>query len=114
MRRFAHLMDADAAGRMLVEVDDAHHELPVATPPGVSVEQVHRGGRPAGLALAARLDALTSAERPDGDVFGFIAAEQSIVAAGRALLHERWHVPADQSVIKGYWKRGTSEYHAPH
>ncbi|WP_333783469.1 SIP domain-containing protein [Microbacterium albipurpureum] len=43
-------------------------------------------------------------------MLGFIAAEQSIVKPGRELLLERWGVPADQTVIKGYWKRGeTSE-----
>jgi len=114
MRRFAHLMDASSVGRVFVEVPDAEHELPIETPPGVTVEQVHRGDAPAGTALAARLDALTAADRPAGSVFGFVAAEQAIVRHGRALLLERWEVPADQTVVKGYWKRDESEYHAPH
>ncbi len=114
MRRFAHLMDADAVGRVLVEVADTEHELPIDTPPGVVVEQVHRRARPAGTALAARLDALRADDRPAGEVFGFVAAEQSVVTAGRALLRERWQVGADQSIVKGYWKRGETEYHAPH
>ncbi|QOC24449.1 MULTISPECIES: siderophore-interacting protein [Microbacterium] len=114
MRRFAHLMDADAVGRILVETSDEAHELPISAPPGVIVEQVHRGGTAAGVALAHRLDALGAADRPAGDVFGFVAAEQGIVRPGRALLVERWGLPADRIVVKGYWKRGESEYHAPH
>lgn len=114
MRRFAHLMDADAVGRVLVEVTDSAHELPIETPPGVTVEQVHRGASAAGSALTARLDALGPADRPSGSVFGFVAAEQSIVKPGRALLLDRWDLEADQVVVKGYWKRNESEYHAPH
>lgn len=114
MRRFTHLMDADATGRILVEVDDATHELAIETPPGVVVEQLHRGTAPSGSVLAARLDALTTADRPDGDVFGFVAAEQANVKPGRALLLERWGLGSDQVVVKGYWKRGEAEYHAPH
>jgi Siderophore-interacting protein len=114
IRRFAHLMDADATGRILIEVPDAAHDLEISAPPGVEVVQVHRGAAPAGSALAARLDALASDDRPDGSVFGFVAAEQTIVKPGRALLLERWGLSPDQVVVKGYWKRGESEYHAPH
>lgn len=114
MRRFAHLMDADAVGRVLVEVVDAAHELPIETPAGVTVEQVHRGASAPGSALAARLDALGPDDRPAGAVFGFVAAEQSIVKPGRALLLDRWGLEADRVVVKGYWKRDETEYHAPH
>ncbi|WP_322410008.1 siderophore-interacting protein [Microbacterium invictum] len=110
MRRFAELMDDQARGRILVEVADAAHELPIDAPAGVVVEQVHRGTTAPGSALAARLDALGDEERPEGSILGFVAAEQSIVKPGRELLLERWAVPADQTIIKGYWKRGeTSE-----
>lgn len=114
MRRFAHLMDSGAVGRILVEVPGPDHELPIDAPPGVTVEQVHRGNLPAGDALAARLAGLTAGDRPDGDVFGFIAAEQGIVRPGRELLLSRWGLDADRVVVKGYWKRGEAEYHAPH
>ncbi|RLK52779.1 siderophore-interacting protein [Microbacterium telephonicum] len=114
MRRFTHLMDADAVGRILIEVDDAAHELPIETPPGVTVTHLHRGAAASGSTLAAALDGLGAADFPGGDVFGFVAAEQGIVKPGRALLLERWGLPAEQVVVKGYWKRGEAEYHAPH
>ena len=59
-------------------------------------------------------DALDAQDRPDGSVFAFVAAEQSIVKPGRALLLDRWSLDADQIIVKGYWKRGETEYHAPH
>lgn len=114
IRRFTQGMDADAVGRIVVEVTEPGHELLIDAPAGVAVEHVHRGDEPAGSALAARLDALTAADRPDGSVFGFVAAEQSIVKPGRALLLERWGLDSDQMIVKGYWKGGETEYHAPH
>jgi len=114
IRRFAHLMDADAVGRILIEVPGARHEIAIDAPPGVAVEQVHRAEAAAGDALAARLAALTAHDRPGGDVFAFIAAEQGVVRPGRELLVTRWGLDADRVVVKGYWKRGAAEYHAPH
>ncbi|MFV9426273.1 siderophore-interacting protein [Microbacterium sp. S1037] len=114
IRRFAAAMDDDAVGRIAIEVPDAAHDLPVAAPPGVQVIQVHRGDRRAGEELADWLDALDVEEQPEGCVFGFVAAEQSIVRAGRALLLDRWSGDPAATVVKGYWKRGTAEYHAPH
>ena len=114
IRRFADKMDADAVGRIVVEVADAAHELAIDAPVDVVIEHVHRGDRPAGAALSARLEAATLTDRPAGAVFAFIAAEQSIVKPGRALLLDRWRLDADSVIVKGYWKAGETEYHAPH
>jgi NADPH-dependent ferric siderophore reductase len=114
IRRFTQAMGSDAIGRIVVEVPDAAHELSIDAPAGVVVEHVHRGIGAAGAALAARLDALTAHDRPEGAVLGFVAAEQSIVKPGRALLLDRWGLDADHVIVKGYWKRGETEYHAPH
>ncbi len=114
IRRFVAMMDADAVGRIAIEVPDAAHDLPVDAPPGVEVVQLHRGERPAGEELSDWLDALDVEERPDGCVFGFVAAEQAVVRPGRALLLDRWTGDPAATVVKVYWKRGTAEYHAPH
>lgn len=110
IRRFAGMMDADAIGRIIIEIGGA--EIPVDAP--VAVEYVHRGDSPAGVALAARLAELEASDRPAGDIFAFVAAEQSIVKPARALLLDRWGLDADRINVRGYWKRGESEYHAPH
>jgi len=114
IRRFAALMPSDATGQIVVEVTDAAHELAIDAPAGVAVTQLHRGSELSGAALAAALATLTAEDRPTGSVFGFVAAEQSIVKPGRALLIDRWGLSSDQIVVKGYWKRGEAEYHAPH
>ncbi|WES64213.1 siderophore-interacting protein [Microbacter sp. GSS18] len=114
IRRWAGLMDADAVGRILVEVADRRHELPIEAPSGVEMVQVHRGLRPSGAALIDRIDALGADDRPDGSVLGFVAAESAIVKPARALLLDRWGLSLEQISVRGYWKRGETEYHAPH
>ncbi|MGW8481978.1 siderophore-interacting protein [Microbacterium sp. NPDC055903] len=110
IRRFAARIGEEPA-RIVIEVRDEAGEVEVDAP--VPVEWLHRGDAPAGSALIALLDGLTTADAVGEHPFVFIAAEQSIVKPGRALL-ERWGVPAEQAVVKGYWKRGETEYHAPH
>ncbi|WP_261165339.1 siderophore-interacting protein [Microbacterium sp. Marseille-Q6965] len=112
IRRYAALIPAGADARIVVEVADAGHEIPIEAP--VPVEYVHRDGAAEGRALAAALDAVTTEQRPTGSIFGFVAAEQAIVKHGRALLCERWDLSPEHIVVKGYWKRGDAGYHAPH
>jgi NADPH-dependent ferric siderophore reductase len=114
MRRFAATMAADAVGEIVVEVTDARHALPIDVPPGVRLVHVLRDGRPGGTALAERLDAIPAHARPAGDIFAFIASEQSIVKPARALLIDRWGREPERIVAKGYWKRGDAAFHAPH
>ncbi|WP_029150547.1 siderophore-interacting protein [Microbacterium indicum] len=114
IRRYANALPAGAAVRILVEVPDASHEVPIEAP--VAVEYLHRGDAAPGSALVAALDALGEADRPGTDPFVFIAAEKAVVRAGRALACDRWGQDPDKTVIKGYWKAAEtgSSYHAAH
>ena len=112
IKRYAALIRDDTPATILVEVADAAHAVPIQAP--VPVTYVPRDGRPAGSALAAALDAIGAADRPTGAVFGFVAAEASIVPPARALLLDRWGLDPETVVAKGYWKLGEPEYHAPH
>jgi NADPH-dependent ferric siderophore reductase len=114
IKRFLALMASDAVGQVIVEVADAAFEQQLDAPAGVRVRWVHRGPAPESSILSSALDSLTPEERPAGDVFAFVAAEQSIVKPGRALLFDRWNLNPAGTTIKGYWKRGQAEYHAPH
>lgn len=111
IRRFAAQIPEGTPGRIAVEVRGSAHELEIDSP--IPVEWVHRGDAAAGSALAAFLDALGPEDRPGSAPFVFVAAESSIVKPGRALL-QRWGVETADAVVKGYWKRGEAEYHAPH
>ncbi len=111
IRRFAALIADDAPARIVIETVSAGREVDVEAP--VEVEWLHRGDAPAGSALIGFLNALSVHDAIGEDPFLFIAAEQSIVKPGRALL-ERWGVDSSNAVVKGYWKRGEAEYHAPH
>ncbi|WP_308797900.1 siderophore-interacting protein [Agromyces silvae] len=122
IRRFLEQLSRvapDGRGLVLVEVPDADHRPPIEAPAGTELRWVHRGEASEGSALAAALDALGAADRPApaadaGDVFAFIAAEHSIVKPGRALVLDRWALDAERVIVKGYWRRGEAEYHAPH
>ena len=111
IRRFAARIPAGVPARIAIEVRGPEHEL--ALDAAVPVEWIQRGGAPAGTALAAFLESLVAVDRPGEAPFVFVAAESSIVKPGRALL-ERWDVDTAQAIVKGYWKRGEAEYHAPH
>ncbi|MFB4349196.1 siderophore-interacting protein [Microbacterium sp. CR_7] len=111
IRRFAALIPDGTPARIVIETVSAGRELDIDAP--VEVEWLHRGDAAPGAALIAFLDGLTEADAVGADPFIFIAAEQSVVKPGRALL-ERWGIDTGKAVVKGYWKRGEAEYHAPH
>lgn len=111
IRRIAAMIPQGADARILIEVSSSEHEVTIDAP--VDVQWVHRGEKPEGSALISLLDGLGKTDAVGSDTFCFIAAEQQIVRHGRALL-KRWGVDPSQAVVKGYWKRDTAEYHAPH
>lgn len=111
IRRFAALIPHGVAARIIIEVQDARHRVPIDAP--VEVEYVYRGQTAPTVALVARLGELTRDDRPDGDVFAFIAAEQAAVAAGRELAVDRWGLDPERITVKGYWKRNPAEVARP-
>ncbi|WP_022889616.1 siderophore-interacting protein [Agromyces italicus] len=113
IRRHIGGMPRGARGLVVIEASGAGTEYELETPEGVRIEWLRRDATAPAAALAARLGALTGDERPAGDVFAFVAAEQAIVKPGRELL-ARWGLDAERAVIKGYWRRGDAGYHAPH
>lgn len=99
IRRFLERAPEGATGSVVLEVSAPDREQLLPAPDGVEVHWVRAAGGPS-AALAAELARRTVAP----GAFVFIAAEQSIVAPGRALL-ERSGVPVDSAVVKGYWRR---------
>ncbi|MFJ4224151.1 siderophore-interacting protein [Microbacterium sp. NPDC089695] len=111
IRRFAAAIPLETPARIVVETVSAGREVEIDAP--VEVEWLHRGDAASGSSLVAFLERLTAEDAVGSDPFVFIAAEQTVVRPGRALL-DRWGVDPANAVVKGYWKRGAAEYHAPH
>ena len=111
IRRFAARIPAGAPARIVIETRSEADRVDIEAP--VEVEWQHRGDAPEGSSLISLIEGTTEADAVGTDPFCFIAAEQAIVKPGRALL-ARWGVDTGKAVVKGYWKRGDDEHHAPH
>lgn len=112
IRRYAALIPEGAPALILVEVRGAAHQVPINAP--VPVAFVPRKNDAPGTALAAALANMDEDDKPGDDPFVFVAAEQGVVKAARALAVGQWGVDPARAIIKGYWKAGDTEYHAPH
>jgi len=90
---------------VVVLAEDPADEQELASPGELSVTWVR--------SLPALVEALAGTPERAGDGFAFIAAEQSVVKPSRQHLSERG-IDLERAVVKGYWKQGEAEYHAPH
>lgn len=98
---------------VLLLSDDPADEQQLSSPGELTVRWIRPdGGAPTGD-VAPLLAGLAATPTREGDGFAFIAAEQAVVAPAREFLTARG-VDLTRAVVKGYWKRGEAEYHAPH
>ena len=105
IRRFAAQAAPGAAVDVVVLAEDPADEQPIGSPGDLTVTWVRD--------LDALVAAVAAARVLEGDGFAYVAAEQAVVKPARELLHARG-IDLDRAVVKGYWKRGEDEYHAPH
>lgn len=96
-----------AVAEVLLEVEDADHEVELPTPDGVNVTWVHRRTATERDPLVAAVRALAWRE---GRVHVFVHGEAQAVMHGLRpyLLTER-QVPRQDASISGYWRRGRTE-----
>ncbi|MGC3993758.1 MAG: siderophore-interacting protein [Propionicimonas sp.] len=99
--RFLRTRRPGTSARVILEVDEANELVPIPTEAGTYVTILVRGTD----SLVAALAALGERDRPQGSVLGFVGAEAEIVPAARALLLDRWGLPAEAVITKGYWRR---------
>lgn len=106
-------LPAEATGDVLIEVPGPEDELPLARPAGVRLRWLHRTG-PAGdePLLVGAVRALPPLPVTP-DTFAWVACESAGVKALRAHLRGDRGLPARQTLLMGYWKRGLDEgtYH---
>ena len=94
----------DAVGDVVVLVDTAAHEPPLAAPAGVAISFLHRDADEQ-LAVAVR-------DLPwrDGRVHAFVHGEAEEVMKGvRPYLLKERGLAREQVSLSGYWRRGASE-----
>lgn len=96
----------------IVEVAGPAEQQVVTASSDVTTIWAHRNGAPAGIGDML-LDAVKSAQFPEGDCFAFIAGESSHSKAIRAHLEGRGFA---RQWIKaaGYWVLGQADAHEPH
>ena len=101
--RFLRTRRPGTPARVIVEVAPENELVPVPTDHATHLTILVRGRDK--LSLVDALGVLGERDRPRGTVLGFVAAEAAVVPAARALLHDRWELPAEAVVTKGYWRR---------
>ncbi|MCM0620735.1 siderophore-interacting protein [Nocardioides bruguierae] len=95
---------------LVVSAEDAEPHLASLAGADVSVLVAPEVATGDTAPLAEAVMAWTPPGAPDAGL-AFVAAEQSIVSPARARLSA---LGVTHSVVKGYWKHGDAEHHAPH
>lgn len=98
--RFLRARRPGTPARVVVEVAPENELVPIPADPGTHVTVLVRGTD----SLADTLAALGESDRPAGSVLGFVAAESAVVPVARTLLLERWALPPEAVITKGYWR----------
>ncbi len=98
--RFLGQRRAGTRAVVVLEVDEVNRLVPVPTDADTELTVLVRPGQD----LVDHLAGLGEGDRPAGSVLGFVAGEHAVVPVGRALF-ERWDLPAESTIAKGYWRR---------
>lgn len=97
---------------VFVEVQDAAEEQDLPSPGRVDLHWLHRGDLAAG-ASTALVDAVRTAELPEGPVFAWLAGEASAVRALRRHLVGERRVARRAVSFTGYWRLDRTQDDAP-
>ena len=87
----------------LLEVGSAEDEIEVATPPGVTLTWLHRGGTPAGESDVV-IRTLRELPMPSGTPYVFVAGEAAMVTTVRRHLCTERGIEKERVYFGGYWK----------
>jgi len=99
--RFLRQRRPGTTARVLVEVSEENRLVPVPTDAATDLTVLVRPGDN----LSDALGGLSLGDRPPGNVLCFVAAESAVVPVARGLLLDRWGVPPEAVIVKGYWRR---------
>lgn len=112
------LLPADAVGHVIIEVDDAEHQVELTAPEGVSLTWLHRSAAEPAAIDPHDATATIAADTPlaksvrlapwlSGQPHVFVHGEAHTVMRGiRPYIRSERGVPAERASISGYWRRG--------
>ena len=101
INRFLKLRRPESPARVILEVAEENALVPIHIEHGAHLTVLVRGEDD----LTETLSRLGESDRPQGSVLGFVAGEAGVVPAARALLLDRWGLPEEAVIVKGYWRR---------
>ena len=99
--RFLRQRRRGTSAVVVLEVDEVNRLVPVPVDADTELTVLVRPRHD----LVDHLAGLGEGDRPAGAVLGFVAGEHAVVPVGRALF-DRWGLPAESTIAKGYWRRG--------
>jgi NADPH-dependent ferric siderophore reductase len=96
-----------------IEVANAAEEQTFETRADLTLAYLHRNGAASGTTSLV-LDAIASADLPQGVAYGYIAGEVNMAKAVRAHLTESRGFNAEYVKAAGYWRLGVADAHEDH
>jgi len=99
--RFLRQRRPGTPASVVVEVSADNVQVPLPVDEATTLTLLVRPGEN----LAEVLAGMTANDRPSGNVLAFVAAESSVVPVARELLGERWAIPTEAVIVKGYWRQ---------
>jgi NADPH-dependent ferric siderophore reductase len=99
--RFLRQRRPGTPARVLIEVSEVNRLVPLPIDDATQLTLLVRPEE----RLVEALAALGPEDRPAGNVLGFVAAESSVVPVARALFQDRWGLPSEAVIVKGYWRK---------
>ena len=99
--RFLRRRRPGTPARVLVELSADNVDVPLPTDGATDLTVLVRPAQ----SLARTLATLELVDRPPGSVLAFVAAESAVVPVARELLAERWGLPTEAVIVKGYWRQ---------
>jgi len=99
--RFLRQRRPGMPARVVVEVSQDNVQVPLPVDDATDLTVLVRPGE----SLVETLAGLEATDRPIGNVLAFVAAESVVVPVARELLQERWGIPSEALIVKGYWRQ---------
>jgi NADPH-dependent ferric siderophore reductase len=95
------------AARVMLEVANSDHHVPLPSGTGIDVTWVHRDGREAGTTTDLLVDAVRATSRPRATTYAWGGAESRAVTAVRRYLRNDVGLPRERVSMTGYWRHAS-------